>query len=522
MGLRSKLLLPPVFAALLLAGYFHWSWPPRTIAHEEAAYQALVSTAVEAVGNSVAALLRDQRLVDVRRELDAAVSLNPAWTGVALQNTQGNSLYRSESSPERSSADLRTFNRPLGYQGVPLGRLTVRVDFAPRIEALRQDHERLFLTLLLGLAAVTLATGVLVELCARRPLRHLAETAHRLACKQEAAAHPGGGEDEVGRLTAEIAALADMLQRYERDLGYEAGRRQEAEQQLRESEERYAMAVRGADDGLWEWDLKSGEVYYSPRWKTMLGYGGEEVGNSIDEWKSRVHPGDLTETMGRLESHLEGASPRFESDHRLRHKDGRYRWVLARGMAIRSGGGKPYRVVGLNTDITARKRTQEILLALAEGLAAARGEEFFRVLVKNFATVLGVKYAFITECVDSPATRVRKLAVWKDDDFSENSEFDLQGTPCYETVSTGKVCVFRSGVGVRFPRESMWESYLGIPIFDAGGRVIGHLACYNSEPLQEDLPVEPVFILFAVRAGVEMERRLLALELSRARADLTA
>lgn len=127
-------------------------------------------------------------------------------------------------------------------------------------------------------------------------------------------------------------------------------------------------------------------------------------------------------------------------------------------------------------------------------------------LVRNFARVLRVDCAFITECVDHPATRVRELASWKDDSFIPAEEYELHGTPCHETISLGRVCVYARDVGVVYPLEKGWESYLGIPIFDTWGKVIGHLACYHSKAMEEDLPVQSIFSLFAVRAGVEMER----------------
>jgi PAS domain S-box-containing protein len=314
-------------------------------------------------------------------------------------------------------------------------------------------------------------------------------------------------------VAATVTRLADTVAEQRRDAERETARRHAAEDRLRESEERYTLAVRGADDGLWEWDVGTDHVYYAPRWKSMLGYTEDEVGDSIEEWRGRVHADDLAPTLAALQAHLDGKTTRFETDHRLRHKNGRYRWVLARGATLRTAAGKPYRLVGLNTDITARKRAEEVLVALAEGLAAVRGDDFFRSLVRHFAQVLGVRYAFIAECANFPTTRVRKLASWKNDAWAEANEFDLAGTPCHETVSLGRVCVYKRDVGIIYPREVGFESYLGIPVFDSAGRVIGHLACYNTEPMQEDLPVQSIFSLFAVRAGVEMERRALVQEL---------
>jgi diguanylate cyclase (GGDEF)-like protein/PAS domain S-box-containing protein len=131
--------------------------------------------------------------------------------------------------------------------------------------------------------------------------------------------------------------------------------RWEAEEALRESEERYALAARGTNDGLWDWNLRTGRAYFSPRWKTMLGQEEAEVGAGIDEWFGRIHPDDLARVHRKIEDHLQGRTQRFEDEHRLRHKDGTFRWVLSRGFASRSYYGRAYRMAGAQTDMTDRR-----------------------------------------------------------------------------------------------------------------------------------------------------------------------
>ncbi|HMD88047.1 MAG TPA: EAL domain-containing protein [Anaerolineaceae bacterium] len=133
------------------------------------------------------------------------------------------------------------------------------------------------------------------------------------------------------------------------------------EEALRESEERYALAVRGANDGIWDWDLRSNIIYYSPRWKNMLGYKEEEIYDSPDEWMGRVHAEDIDQLKADLNAHLQGQTPNFKSEHRLFHKSGSYRWVQVRGLAVRNGDDKAYRIAGSMTDINAHKVTEEYL-----------------------------------------------------------------------------------------------------------------------------------------------------------------
>lgn len=139
-------------------------------------------------------------------------------------------------------------------------------------------------------------------------------------------------------------------------------KRKRAEEALRASEERYALAARGSNDGLWDWNLKSNEVYFSIRWKSMLGLEDSEVGNGPEEWLNRVHPEDIERVKAQIAAHLEGLSPHFESEHRMLHRDGTYRWVLSRGIAIRDADGKASRMAGSETDIGRHKLAEKELL----------------------------------------------------------------------------------------------------------------------------------------------------------------
>jgi len=155
--------------------------------------------------------------------------------------------------------------------------------------------------------------------------------------------------------------------------------RKAAADALRDSEERYALAVRGANDGLWDWDLKADRVFFSPRWKAMLGFGDADVGDSPREWLDRIHPDDRPPFRRHLDTHLGGGSDHFEFEHRMRNAAGEYLWVLARGVAERDERGTPYRMAGSQTDITARKRAEHQLQhdALHDGLTGLANRVLF-------------------------------------------------------------------------------------------------------------------------------------------------
>ena len=135
--------------------------------------------------------------------------------------------------------------------------------------------------------------------------------------------------------------------------------RKQAQLALQRSEERFSLAARAANDGLWDWDLAAGTVYYSQRWQEMLGYGEGEIGNSINEWFDRVHPQEIQELKALLQTHRDGQT--IEHEHRIRHRRGHYLWVLCRGLVVGDSRGELRRVVGSLTDITRRRIAEEQL-----------------------------------------------------------------------------------------------------------------------------------------------------------------
>lgn len=167
---------------------------------------------------------------------------------------------------------------------------------------------------------------------------------------------------EFGELARHFNAMSHALKENYGRLLREIEERRQAEAALLESEERYALAASGANDGLWDLDLRKNTIYYSYRWKSMLGYREEEVSTSLDEWFSRLHEMDRGQVEAKLAHHINGQIPHFECEYRIRHKDRSFRWMLARGLAVRDETGLAYRMAGSQTDTTARKTVEEQLL----------------------------------------------------------------------------------------------------------------------------------------------------------------
>ena len=130
---------------------------------------------------------------------------------------------------------------------------------------------------------------------------------------------------------------------------------------LQEREERLNLVMQATNDGIWDWNVQTGEVYYSSRWKAMLGYQTDEIENHFIAWRRLVHPEDLADSLVKIEAMLAGRSTTFELEHRLLHKDGSYRWILSRGVLVRDEQGEPDRMVGSHSDITDRKQALQSL-----------------------------------------------------------------------------------------------------------------------------------------------------------------
>ncbi len=172
--------------------------------------------------------------------------------------------------------------------------------------------------------------------------------------KQDGTSFPGDLStavirDASGKPNALVAILRDVTERH---------RAQEA---LRRSEERYALAVQSAGVGLWDWDIRTGKLYFSPRWKAIFGYDENDIGDSVEDWARLLHPDETDWMLRFLEDFLAGTSPTVTVEYRLRHKDGSYRWIVAHGLAVRDDQGKAIRLVGSHGDITDRKQAEAAL-----------------------------------------------------------------------------------------------------------------------------------------------------------------
>ena len=423
--------------------------------------------------------------------------------------------------------------------------------------------------------------------------------------------------------------------------------RKQGEVLIRESQERYTLAVAGSSNGLWDWNVITNEVFYAPRWKEILGCTDADLANTFEAWSSRLHPDDQDRVMAALQNHLENRVP-YNIEYRLRKQDGEYCWVVARGQAIWDEAGEAIRMagsiadisdrkkrdrelrrqaliyksaydgiiltdpqgqivdwnpaatrifgyskseavgltpsmlhkleesatltqtilegmrengswageinfvrkdgtegicetivvpqydernkligtIGVNRDISDRKKRERILRDIASGVSVEVGKNFFFSLVEFLSKTLEVNFAFVSKLIGSDVREVETLAVYGNGENLDNFVYSLFNAPCGNVIERG-LCLYPEAVRQLFPNipplETMnAESYAGMPIFDACGNVLGLVAVVDSKPFTDTTLIEEVLRIFASRASAELERQQAELALKQSNQILQA
>jgi PAS domain S-box-containing protein len=267
-----------------------------------------------------------------------------------------------------------------------------------------------------------------------------------------------------------------------------------AEQALRESNERWKFAIEGSGDGVWDWDVPSSKVSFSERWKSMLGFSADEIKDDFSEWETRVHVDDLSAVKAGLKAHFQGHKDSYVQEFRMRCKDGGWKWILARGRVItRDSKGKPVRIIGTHTDISAAKASKERevrnlrlvaegapLAAVLEAIVSGVESEHSEMLCKMMVVDEGGKYLKVMAAPCLPQWYVNEadtLKIGPESVCSGAAVFHRQRIVT-DDVRKDKRWTKRRKSAVKAGLLACWAE----PIMSRTGRVLGALACYHRKP----------------------------------------
>ena len=285
-------------------------------------------------------------------------------------------------------------------------------------------------------------------------------------------------------------------------------------------EQRLSYAIKGSQDGLWDWNIETDKVYYSPRWEQILGYEENSVPLTLDTWRSSLHPDDAKRVLDELELHLFGQAPRFFDEFRLKNAAGDWIWVQGRGQVVEfDDSGAPIRAVGTMTDISDRKRIEDALQALLARTSDTVGTDFFINLAHTLSDELHARFVLLAQLDKSDRNMLNPLAVWDRKSKEQCGNCSVIGTPCEATVRDGEHFI-DSGLLDLYPDDKMMKrlsakSYMGVAMKDHEGEVTGVLVLVDSHKLpawKADL-AHAILPIFAARASAEVERQNIDAEL---------
>lgn len=253
-----------------------------------------------------------------------------------------------------------------GFRYIPEtggGCIMAHIEKAEALASIQALEKQMLVTVLLFVGLTTVTANALARRIVR-PISRLTCTARRIRDGDLSVRAEVTGLDEIAELASSFNHMTDALADAQHNLEAKVAERTQA---LRTSEERYMLAERAVNDGIWDWNILTHDYYLSPRWNKILGYGNGELPNVESIFFELIHPDDKHRASEVFRRHLE-YNERYTTELRLRHKDGSYRWVLDRGEAIRDANGHPVRMVGSITDITERKAAEAELLKYREHL----------------------------------------------------------------------------------------------------------------------------------------------------------
>ena len=359
--------------------------------------------------------------------------------------------------------------------------LVTETSWAALLAPSRSYSQFLVLLLALGVIVPAIVTGIGVRRITAT-LRGLTDAAQEIANGKFGQTIPPASTRDMHELVTQFNRMAVQLSD-----SYEALRRQN---------ERLSLVMRGTNDGMWDWDMQTGRTYYSPRWKGMLGYADEEIENQIDSWRNLIHPDDADRVLNVLQVYLEGKVPVYQVEHRLRHKDGSYRWILTRGVVLYGADGQPYRMAGSHTDFTEQRRARDLLDGQRHFLEMLATGETLPETLDAFVGVLEDQWPGMLALVlllDDEKQRLyvgsygRLPSAYADalDGMEIGPEAGSSGTACFtgervivsDMAADPRAARLRA-LALQHDLRSCWSE----PVCASQGDVIGAFSMYHAEP----------------------------------------
>ncbi|MEX2213530.1 MAG: PAS domain-containing protein, partial [Phycisphaeraceae bacterium] len=283
----------------------------------------------------------------------------------------------------------------------------------------------------------------------------------------------------------------------------------ETQTRLQDTQYLFETAQKAANIGWWYHVIPEDRLVWSSQTFEIFGVTPAQFSGRSEDFYRRLHPDDLAGIRVAAQASIDRNEP-YDVEYRVVRPDGKVRWVHCQASMLRDPSDAPQRMVGVCQDITQRKRYEQALWRVAEGVSTDSGESFLRSLVGQLAKALEVEFAFLGELSDTDGDSIRTLAVCNDGSVIDNFQYKLAGTPCANVLKSG-LCIHPRGVADEFPadpmlREMAIQGYAGIPLARPDGSVIGLLVVLHRQPFDDSMPIGEILRVFANRATAELQR----------------
>ncbi len=368
---------------------------------------------------------------------------------IHIEDIHGQVLCDLAEKQDNSKKISRT--KDIIFEQALIGKAQITLTSRP----FQNELNRLVLTIAVTFGAVFLvlimATGMFLRVFIKQPLNELKHGMDRVAEGKFDHSFANPTHKELGEIADRFSNMVREVHQREEILAEEVAERKRAE-------ERYALAVRGANDGIWDWDLITNEIYYSPRWKAIIGFRDNEFPNDIEAWKKRIHVDNRQFVVDTHMNYMAGLVDELNLEYRLEHKNGSFCWVHTRGASLQDEFGESVRISGAITDITRRKQDQLIL---------RKQEELYLAMVESFDG-----YVYI--CDQNYNVLFSNGKFKKDtgrDPVGEKCHLALHGydTPCpwckNELIFAGETI----RAEIQSPKDNRWYYIVNAPIYNPDG-----------------------------------------------------